>query len=60
MRNIGRGLKVIAHSEDGVIEALERTDGGFGLFVQWHPEAMEDKQHRDAIYGALVARASRP
>jgi gamma-glutamyl-gamma-aminobutyrate hydrolase PuuD len=22
--------------------------------VQWHPEQMTDKQHRDAIYGALV------
>ena len=57
VRKIGKGLKVIAHSEDGVNEALERTDGGFGLFVQWHPEAMDDKKHRDAIYGALV-RAS--
>lgn len=54
VRKVGKGLKVIAHSEDGVIEALERIDGGFGLFVQWHPEAMEDKQHRDAIYGALI------
>jgi putative glutamine amidotransferase len=57
VRKVGKGLKVVAHSEDGVIEALERVDGGFGLFVQWHPEAMDDKQHRDAIYGALV-RAS--
>ncbi|MBN2316109.1 MAG: gamma-glutamyl-gamma-aminobutyrate hydrolase family protein [Sedimentisphaerales bacterium] len=57
VRKVGKGLKVIAHSEDGVNEALERTDGGFGLFVQWHPEAMDDKTHRDAIYGALI-RAS--
>lgn len=57
VRKIGKGLKVIARSEDGVNEALERTDGGFGLFVQWHPEAMDDKKHRDAIYGALI-RAS--
>jgi putative glutamine amidotransferase len=59
VRRVGKGLKVIAHSDDGVIEALERVDGGSGLFVQWHPEAMDDKQHRDAIYGALV-RASVP
>ena len=57
VRNVGKGLKVIAHSADGVIEALERIDGTFGLFVQWHPEAMDDMQHRDAIYGTLV-RAS--
>jgi putative glutamine amidotransferase len=54
VRDIGNGLKIIARSEDGVVEALERIDGGFGLFVQWHPEQMEDKKHRDAIYGALV------
>lgn len=54
VRDIGNGLRIIAHSEDGVVEALERIDGGFGLFVQWHPEQMDDKQHRNAIYGALV------
>ena len=54
VRDVGNGLRIIAHSEDGVIEALERIEGGFGLFVQWHPEQMDDKQHRDAIYGALV------
>jgi putative glutamine amidotransferase len=57
VRDLGKGLKIIAHSKDGVVEALERSEGGFGLFVQWHPEQMDDKQHRDAIYGALV-RAS--
>jgi len=59
VKDVGSGLKVIAHSEDGVVEALERVGGGFGLFVQWHPEQMDDKQHRDAIYGALI-RASVP
>ncbi len=54
---VADGLQVIAQSKDGVIEALERIKEGFGLFVQWHPEQMDDKQHRDAIYGALV-RAS--
>jgi putative glutamine amidotransferase len=52
--DLGKDLKVVARSEDGVIEALERTDGGFGLFVQWHPELGDNMKHRDAIYGALV------
>ncbi len=56
---LGRNLRAIARSEDGVVEALERTDGGFGLFVQWHPEAMTDRAHRDAIYGTLVRASSR-
>ncbi|MCK4998983.1 MAG: gamma-glutamyl-gamma-aminobutyrate hydrolase family protein [Anaerohalosphaera sp.] len=51
---LGNDLTVTAHSGDGVIEALERTDGPFGLFVQWHPELMADIKHRDAIYSALV------
>jgi len=58
VKDVGNGLKVIAHSDDGTIEALERVGGGFGLFVQWHPEQMDDKQHRDAIYGALVRAAA--
>jgi putative glutamine amidotransferase len=57
--DLGKGLRVVAHSEDGVAEAMERTDGGFGLFVQWHPEAMTDRAHRDAIYAALVRACSR-
>jgi len=57
---LGKNLRAIAHSEDGVTEALERTDGKFGLFVQWHPEAMTDLAHRNAIYGALVQACVRP
>ena len=58
---LGKNLRVIARSDDGVTEALERIDGKFGLFVQWHPEAMTDIAHRNAIYGALVqAAAKRP
>ena len=53
--DIGQNLKPVAHSDDGIVEALERTDGNFGLFVQWHPEAMtNDLDHRDAIYSALI------
>jgi putative glutamine amidotransferase len=51
---LGKNLRPIAHSGDGVVEALERTDGKFGLFVQWHPESMTDLAHRNAIYGALI------
>ncbi|MBN1846916.1 MAG: gamma-glutamyl-gamma-aminobutyrate hydrolase family protein [Sedimentisphaerales bacterium] len=51
---LGAGLRIAARSADGVAEALERTDGPFGLFVQWHPEAMNDAGHRRAVYGALI------
>lgn len=40
---IGKDLKVVAKSEDGIVEALEweNSDGKFPLMlVQWHPERM--------------------
>ena len=54
VKDLADGFKVVAHSEDGVIEAMERKEGGFGLFVQWHPEQTDDLTARRAIYGALV------
>jgi len=54
VKDVGKNLKVVAHSDDGVIEAMERVSGGFGLFVQWHPEQMDNTDHRNAIYGALI------
>ena len=56
---VGSDLKLIAWSADGVSEAAERVEGGFGLFVQWHPESGDDRQQRDAIYGALVRAAAK-
>ena len=55
---LGKNLKASAYADDGVVEAAERIDGGFGLFVQWHPESMSDTVHRDAIYGTLVREAA--
>ena len=53
---LGAGLKPVAWAADGMIEALERTDGGAGLFVQWHPEMMaeDNPEHMHAVYGYLV------
>ena len=35
---LGKGLKVVAKSSDGVIEAVEYQDNLFALGLQWHPE----------------------
>ena len=53
---IGASLKPVAWSPDGVVEALERTDGVFGIFVQWHPESMwkADRNHRDKLFEAFI------
>jgi len=53
-RKVGKNLRVAARSADGLIEALEFTDGRFGLLVQWHPERISDAKHRKAIFGAFV------
>jgi len=53
-KDVGANLKVVARSADGLIEAMEFTDGRFGLLVQWHPERVKDAAHRKAIYGAFV------
>jgi putative glutamine amidotransferase len=41
IKRLGRGLKVTAHSEDGLVEAVEMAEEyPFFLAVQWHPEEM--------------------
>ena len=44
---IGKGLVTNALSSDGIVEGLERvrkSDEGFMLLVQWHPERMNDQE----------------
>ncbi|HKS96700.1 MAG TPA: gamma-glutamyl-gamma-aminobutyrate hydrolase family protein [Terriglobia bacterium] len=41
IKRLGHGLKVTAHSEDGLVEAVEAAgDYPFLLAVQWHPEEL--------------------
>ena len=57
VKDMGRGLRPIAWADDGVVEAAERTDAGWGLFLQWHPERMKDVKHRDAVFRAFILQA---
>lgn len=38
IKQIGEGLSVVAHSEDGIIEAVEGVGDPWIVGVQWHPE----------------------
>ena len=60
----GKGLKVTAKANDGVIEAMEwiLKDGmPFLLLVQWHPERMADFENpcSGTIVGQFVKEVSR-
>jgi putative glutamine amidotransferase len=49
----GEGLVAVAHSQDGVIEAVTLADhAGWFLGVQWHPE---DSATTDPLQAALFA-----
>lgn len=38
LKDIGENLKVTAHSGDGMVEGIERTDCSYVVGVQFHPE----------------------
>ena len=42
---------------DGVVEAIQCSDREFGLGVQWHPERIDDLDHRKRIFGSLIRAA---
>ncbi|MBW6514157.1 MAG: gamma-glutamyl-gamma-aminobutyrate hydrolase family protein [Candidatus Syntrophosphaera sp.] len=42
--HIGRGLKVVATAEDGMVEALEYDASQMVLGIQWHPERIIDPE----------------
>lgn len=56
---IGRGLKAVAHSEDGVVEGLEDPGSLLLLGVQWHAETLTGRREQLALFEALVEAGRR-
>ena len=57
IKRLGHGLKVTAHSEDGLVEAVEAADDyPFLLAVQWHPEEIADHPEQRRIFEEFVAK----
>ena len=55
----GKGLKITAHTADGIPEAME-TDGGQFILVQWHPEELQDSEPRmRGLFKNLIEKASK-
>jgi putative glutamine amidotransferase len=53
----GRGWRLAARGDDGVIEAIERDDLPFFVAVQWHPERMPDTEVTARLMAALMGAA---
>jgi putative glutamine amidotransferase len=50
VEELGEGVAVSGHADDGVVEAIELPDRSFAVGVLWHPE--EDERSR--VVGSLV------
>jgi putative glutamine amidotransferase len=59
---LGHGLRAVAWSSDGVIEAVEAPARPFVIGVQWHAETLVDRPEHAALFAGLVeaARESLP
>jgi putative glutamine amidotransferase len=57
---IGRHLRPVAWSPDGVIEAIEDPSVPLYLGVQWHAEGLVDRPEHEALFRTLVAAACQP
>ena len=60
VNRVGNGLRAVAWSPDGVVEAIEAVDRPFLIGVQWHPElgALGDQRQR-RLFEELVTRRCR-
>lgn len=59
VKDTGSGLSVSARSSDGIIEAVEGTDGSFIVAVQWHPELMwQENRNHLKLFQALMEAAA--
>jgi putative glutamine amidotransferase len=58
VKNLGRGLKVVATAPDGVIEAFEDPTLPLFIAIQWHPERLIDEPEHLAPFKLLVEKAA--
>jgi putative glutamine amidotransferase len=57
IKRVGRGLKVTAYSEDGLVEAVEAADDyPYLVAVQWHPEEIADQPEQKKMLEQFVKR----
>ncbi len=57
IRQPAPALEVVAHAEDGVIEAVELPGKRFAIGVQWHPECLPEEPAMQRLFSEFVNAA---
>lgn len=57
VKTLGPGLEVMAHSDDGLIEAIRHPGYSFVWGIQWHPEFLIDQQEHLKIFETFIQQA---
>lgn len=57
VREVAPGFRVVARAPDGVVEAIESTNGAFVVGVQFHPEDLVDDPRMLRLFEAFVGAA---
>jgi putative glutamine amidotransferase len=56
---IGEGFQAVAWAPDGIVEAIERTDGAPVVAIQWHPESLTYLAPHNQLFLWLTQTAAR-
>lgn len=58
IRDVGKGLRVIARSPDGIVEGVEDPTMPLWFGVQWHPERQHSEEEHFGLFKLLIERAA--
>ena len=56
---LGKRLKAVAWSSDGVVEGIESSGAHLDLGVQWHAESLVERPEHLALFRSLIDEAGR-
>lgn len=58
VNRVGNGLRIVGHSDDGTVEALESVERPWMIGVQWHPERTPSDAESVALFKSFVDAAA--
>ncbi len=54
VKDLGEGMIATAFDQDGIVQAIESTDGALRLGVQWHPEYLPQRLEQRRLFARFV------